>query len=157
MLKFQDLIQTVNGKADTTRYSTVSAAVSRSSEICTLESLQKYYYGYIVAVMPWALVFARYPLAKTCSVCVLVWGLVCLLTVACHSYTGILVQRIFLGLTESAIPPAFVAITGLWYKPHEQATRTGLWYSAYGLANMCSGLINFGLGHIKMAHPWKAM
>ena len=79
------------------------------------------------------------------------------MTVVCHNYPGFLVQRIFLGLTESAIPPAFVAITGLWYKPYELATRMGIWYSAYGLANMGSGLINFGLGHAKVAHPWKVM
>lgn len=117
----------------------------------------QFYYGYIVSVLPWALVFARYPLAKTTAICVFFWGLVCILTVLCHNYPGALVQRIFLGLTESAVPPAFVAVTNLWYKPYEQATRMGMWYSAYGLANMSSGLINFGLGHVKMAHPWKAM
>lgn len=31
-----------------------------------------------MSVLPWALVFARYPLAKTCAICVFIWGLVCL-------------------------------------------------------------------------------
>jgi MFS family permease len=108
-------------------------------------------------VLPWALLFARLPIAKTCAFCVLIWGITCILTVVCHDYHGFLVQRIFLGLTESAVAPAFVMVTTLWYKPYEQATRMGIWYSATGIFSMGSGLINFGLGHTKMAHPWKAL
>lgn len=51
----------------------------------------------------------------------------------CDNYPGFVVQRIFLGLMESAVSPAFVAITALWYKPKEQAARLGIWYSATGV------------------------
>ena len=88
---------------------------------------------------------------------VLLWGLTAILTVVCTDYTGILIQRLFLGLAESAVSPAFVTVTGLWYKPYEQATRLGIWYSATGIFSMVSGLINFGLGHAKIEHPWMAM
>lgn len=137
-----DLQTKVNGVVSTARYSTATAA---------------FYYGYIVAVLPMALLFARLPLAKTAAVLVLLWGLTCLLTVVCHNYPGFVTQRVFLGLMESAVSPAFVAITALWYKPQEQATRMGIWYSATGIFSMVSGLINFGLGHAKLAEPWKAM
>jgi MFS family permease len=93
----------------------------------------QFYYGYIVAVLPFALLFARLPLARTAGVIVLIWGIVCILTVTCDNYPGFVVQRIFLGLTESAVSPAFVAITALWYKPREQAARLGIWYSATGV------------------------
>jgi MFS family permease len=94
----------------------------------------QFYYGYIVAVLPFALLFARLPLARTAGIIILIWGIVCILTVVCDNYPGFVVQRIFLGLTESAVSPAFVAITALWYKPREQAARLGIWYSATGVS-----------------------
>ena len=97
------------------------------------ELTRQFYYGYIVAVLPFALLFARLPLAKTAGIIVLIWGVVCILTVVCDNYPGFVVQRIFLGLMESAVSPAFVAITALWYKPKEQAARLGIWYSATGV------------------------
>ncbi|RSH84021.1 hypothetical protein EHS25_005266 [Saitozyma podzolica] len=136
------LTQTINGVTYTTRYSTATAA---------------FYYGYIVAVLPMALIFARAPLAKAAGLVVCIWGVICILTVVCHNYEGFVAQRFFLGLAESAVSPAFVTVTALWYKPQEQATRLGIWYSATGIFSMVSGVINFGLGHTGGAHAWKSL
>jgi MFS family permease len=127
-LKDLDLITTVNGVTSTARYSTATAA---------------FYWGYIVAVLPMALLFARAPLAKTCAAVVLVWGIVCMLTVVCHNFGGFVAQRFFLGLMESAVSPAFVTVTCLWYKPSEQAVRMGIWYSATGVSLSCIKLIRY--------------
>lgn len=81
-----------------------------------------------------ALIFARAPLAKSCAIVVLLWGIVCILTVVCTNYPGFVAQRFFLGLMESAVSPAFVTVTCLWYKPSEQAVRMGIWYSATGVS-----------------------
>ncbi|KAK8844791.1 hypothetical protein IAR55_006641 [Kwoniella newhampshirensis] len=142
IIKDLHLSQTINGVTYTTRYSTATAA---------------FYYGYIVAVLPMSLIFARLPLAKTASVCVLIWGLVCILTVVCHNYPGFVAQRVILGITESAVSPAFVAICALWWKPQEQAKRIGFFYSATGVFSMFSSLINIGLGKTGGTHPWKSM
>jgi hypothetical protein len=69
----------------TAKYSTANAA---------------FYYGYIVAVLPIALLVQRLPIVKTLSAFIFVWGLVCILTVVVEDYTGLVVQRVFLGLTE---------------------------------------------------------
>lgn len=53
------------------------------------------------------------------------------------------------------VSPLFVHITALWYKPQEQATRLGIWYSATGIFSMFSGAINYGLGSTGNAHAWK--
>ncbi|WWD22657.1 hypothetical protein CI109_107150 [Kwoniella shandongensis] len=142
ILKDLHLTQTINGVTYTTRYSTATAA---------------FYYGYIVAVLPMGLIFARLPIVKTASACVLIWGIVCILTVVCTSYSGFVAQRFFLGFTESAVSPAFVAICALWWKPQEQAKRIGFFYSATGVFSMFSSLINIGLGKTGGAHPWKSM
>jgi fucose permease len=75
----------------TAKYSTANAA---------------FYYGYIVAVLPIALLVQRLPIVKTLSAFIFVWGLVCILTVVVEDYRGLVVQRVFLGLTE--VSPAWV-------------------------------------------------
>ncbi|POY76536.1 hypothetical protein BMF94_0377 [Rhodotorula taiwanensis] len=138
-------INPATGKAvvSTTRYSTASSA---------------FYWGYIVAVLPFALLLQRVPIAKTLSACILLWGIVVILTVVIDSYQGFVVQRVFLGVLESSVSPGFVMITTQWYKREEQAARLGIWYSATGIFSMFSGLVNYGLGsaHGSLA-PWKRM
>ncbi|GAA6048564.1 hypothetical protein JCM3770_006555 [Rhodotorula araucariae] len=127
----------------TLRYSTASSA---------------FYWGYIVAVLPFAILLQRLPLAKTLSVCIFLWGITALLTIVCTSYQGLVVQRVFLGVLESSISPGFVLITSQWYKKSEQAARLGVWYSATGIFSAFSGIVNYGLGsaHGSFA-PWKRM
>ncbi|WVW85618.1 hypothetical protein I302_107656 [Kwoniella bestiolae CBS 10118] len=142
MLEDLDLTTTKNGVTYLTRYSTAAAA---------------FYYGYIVAVLPMGLIFTRFPLAKTASLFVLIWGIICILTVVVHSYHGFVVQRVFLGLAESAVSPAFVAITALWWKPQEQAKRLGVYYSSTGIFSMFTAIVNIGWGKTGGHHPWKSM
>jgi MFS family permease len=133
-------VVTPDGKTSTTRYATAVAA---------------FYYGYIAAVLPMALVFARFNLSYTAGIVVTLWGVVAILTVVVHNFPGLVVQRVFLGLLESGVSPCFVAIVALWYKPREQAVRMGYWYSACGIFSMFSGAINYGLGSAGGDHAWK--
>ncbi|WVQ84269.1 hypothetical protein IAT38_006421 [Cryptococcus sp. DSM 104549] len=142
IIKDLHLSQTINGVTYTTRYSTATAA---------------FYYGYIVAVLPMGLLFARAPLAKAASLAVLIWGIVAILTVVCTTYHGFVAQRVILGFVESAVSPAFVAVCALWWKPQEQAKRIGFFYSATGVFSMFSSLVNIGLGKTGGTHPWKSM
>ncbi|KAK6910483.1 hypothetical protein I204_03481 [Kwoniella mangroviensis CBS 8886] len=142
MLDDLDLTETKNGVTYLTRYSTAAAA---------------FYYGYIVAVLSMGLIFTRFPLAKTAFFFVLIWGIICILTVVVHSYRGFVVQRVFLGLAESTVSPAFVAITALWWKPQEQAKRLGIYYSSTGIFSMFTAIVNIGWGKTGGSHPWKSM
>ncbi|WWC90707.1 uncharacterized protein L201_005644 [Kwoniella dendrophila CBS 6074] len=142
MLDDLHLTTTKNGVVYLTRYSTAAAA---------------FYYGYIVAVLPMGLIFTRFPLAKTASLFVLIWGIICILTVTINSYHGFVIQRVFLGLAESAVSPAFVAITALWWKPQEQAKRIGIYYSSTGIFSMFTAIVNIGWGKTGGSHPWKSM
>ncbi|GJN92671.1 hypothetical protein Rhopal_005706-T1 [Rhodotorula paludigena] len=127
----------------TLRYSTASSA---------------FYWGYIVAVLPFALALQRLPLSKALSLCIFLWGLTALLTIVCTSYEGLVVQRVFLGVLESSISPGFVMITSQWYKKSEQAARLGIWYSATGIFSAFSGVVFYGLGSADGSFaPWKRM
>ncbi|SGY18993.1 BQ5605_C014g07531 [Microbotryum silenes-dioicae] len=156
-----------NGVTSTLRYSTANSA---------------FYWGYIVAVVPFALLLQRFPTAKILSLCMCVtivvivlvhahepsatpatqsflWGVVCILTVVVKSYEGLVAQRVVLGALESSVSPGFVLMTGQWYRKSEQATRLGIWYSATGIFNVFSGVINYGLGSAGGGSlaPWKYM
>ncbi|GJE90152.1 hypothetical protein PsYK624_062770 [Phanerochaete sordida] len=72
----------------TQRYSTATAA---------------FYWGYIVGVLPIALVLQRLPVAKALSLLIFIWGAIVMLTVTVSSYQGAVAQRFFLGLVESAV------------------------------------------------------
>jgi len=76
---------------------------------------------------------------------VLLWGIIAILTPVCTTYTGILVQRFFLGFMESGVSPAFILMTSMWYKKSEVAFRTGAWYSCTGLSVVISTPISIGL------------
>ncbi|KAM0755064.1 MFS general substrate transporter [Meredithblackwellia eburnea MCA 4105] len=135
--------KSASGVVSTLRYSTANSA---------------FYWGYIIAVLPFALVLQRLPLAKTLSVLIFLWGVTVMLTVVCHDYKGLIAQRVFLGALESSVSPGFVMITNQWYTSQEQATRLGIWYSATGIFSVFSGVVNYGLGKAggNLA-PWKYM
>ncbi|EJT96617.1 MFS general substrate transporter [Dacryopinax primogenitus] len=129
----------------TLRYSTATAA---------------FYWGYIVGVLPIALLLQRLPVAKALSTLIFVWGVIVILTVTVTSFPGAVVQRFFLGLVESAVSPGFVLVSSMWYTRSELPLRLGIWYSATGLFTIFSGLINWGIGSASQTAPlpgWKYM
>lgn len=137
----QGLSTTVNGVTSTTRYSTATAA---------------FYYGYCVAVLPLALALQRFPVAKTLSLLVFLWGLCVLCTIFVRDYKGLIIQRVFLGVLEACVAPGFVLISSQWYTKKQQATRLGIIYSATGIFSMFSGAVNYGLASADSAiAPWK--
>ncbi|KAJ7288245.1 MFS general substrate transporter [Mycena rebaudengoi] len=126
---------------DTTRYATASSA---------------FYWGYIVACYPMAFILQKFPLGRTLSAFILIWGVITMLTVVCTNYAGIVAQRVFLGIIESAVSPGFLLLTGLWYKREEQPSRIGFWYSATGLFSIFSGAVNYGIGKAAQGAPLSA-
>jgi len=46
-----------------------------------------------------------------------------------------------LGVCEAAVTPGFALITSQWYTKKEQGTRTGIWFSFNGWAQIFGGLV----------------
>lgn len=67
-----------------------------------------FYWGYIIGVLPIALVLQRFPLAKALSMLIFIWGVIVILTVTVTNFHGAVAQRFFLGIVESAVSPGFV-------------------------------------------------
>ncbi|QRW27144.1 major facilitator superfamily transporter [Rhizoctonia solani] len=117
--------------SSTTRFSTATAA---------------FYWGFLAASYPMSFLLQKFPVGKTLSLMVILWGIIVMLTIVVTSYPGIVVQRVFLGVVESAVSPGFVLVSSMWYKRSEQPVRIGIWYSATGLFSIFSGAVNYGIG-----------
>ncbi|KAL5334128.1 major facilitator superfamily domain-containing protein [Aspergillus crustosus] len=96
-----------------------------------------------------AYILVKIRLAKFLAVMVFFWGISLACMTPAKTFGGLLACRIFLGLFEAGIPPAFIAITQMWYRRREQPMRLSSWYAMNGVVNMFGSLIAFGLGHIK--------
>ncbi|CAE6491324.1 unnamed protein product [Rhizoctonia solani] len=147
LLQDMDLIVTSGNPpvSSTTRFSTATAA---------------FYWGFLVASYPMSFLLQKFPVGRTLSLMVILWGVVVMLTVVVTSYPGIIVQRVFLGVIESVVSPGFVIISSMWYKRSEQPIRIGIWYSATGLFSIFSGAVNYGIGKGAQDAPlatWKYM
>ncbi|KAF2811382.1 MFS transporter [Mytilinidion resinicola] len=113
-----------------------------SSEYTWLGSI--YYAGYIVAAPIHNRAFQQFSPSKWIAGCVVTWGVVLCCMTACHNWTGLMIQRSFLGALEASINCGFALITAAWYKKHEHGSRVGIWSACTGFATMAGGLIAFG-------------
>lgn len=52
-----------------------------------------------------------------------IWGGILMCTAACNSFTGLMIQRFFLGVAEAAVAPGFALLTGMFYTRKEQPLR----------------------------------
>jgi len=59
-----------------------------------------------------------------------------------------MVLRFLLGASEAGISPAYVLITGSWYKKDEIPLRITLWYCGNGFALILQSFVAYGVGHI---------
>lgn len=67
-------------------------------------------------MLPLSVIIQRFPLAKAVALLTFIWGVVVILTVVVQDHKGLIVQRVALGVAEAPLAPAFVIITGMWYK-----------------------------------------
>ena len=75
------------------------------------------------------------------------------------NFAGFAAVRFLLGFSEGAVSPAFVTITSIWYRKKEHTSRTALWITMNGLAQVIGCLIMYGIASntaITM-EPWRAL
>ena len=79
---------------------------------------------------------------------------------AVENYAGAVAIRFFLGVFESAVTPGFALFTSQWYTKKEQGSRTAIWFSFNGWAQIFGGVVAYGIavGCRKsgtVIEPWK--
>ncbi|KAF3046888.1 hypothetical protein E8E12_005546 [Didymella heteroderae] len=118
-----------------------------------------FYVGQLVAEFPFIYLMSKLHLTKFVGVTVILWGIVCMCLAAPKSFASFAAVRFLLGFTEGAVSPAFVTITSIWYQKSEHATRTGLWVTMNGLAQIIGCLLMYGIGKNTSLtlDPWRTL
>ncbi|KAF9692789.1 hypothetical protein EKO04_008999 [Ascochyta lentis] len=118
-----------------------------------------FYVGQLVAEYPFIYLMSKLPLTKFVGATVIIWGIVCMCLAAPQNFAGFAAVRFLLGFTEGAVSPAFVTITSIWYQKSEHATRTGLWVTMNGLAQVVGCLLMYGIGKNTSLSldPWRTL
>lgn len=79
-----------------------------------------FYVTYLAFEMPTGYMMQRFPLAKYLGINVVLWGVCVTLNCVCKSFGSLIAVRVLLGCFESAVAPALILVTTMWYKRHEQ-------------------------------------
>ncbi|KAH6652320.1 major facilitator superfamily domain-containing protein [Truncatella angustata] len=103
-----------------------------------------YYLGYMAALPLHNRMFQVFAPSKYIAANMMAWGLVLAFMALCHNFTGLMVQRAFLGSLESVINCGFVLLTARWYRKYEHGARVAIWSSCNGLAGIVGALIAYG-------------
>jgi MFS family permease len=100
----------------------------------------------------------RMPIGKYLSASVCLWGAVLMCHSATNNFTGLMVTRFFLGVTEASVAPGFSLLMGMFYKRKEQPFRHGLWFAGNSAANIFGGVLAYAIGqaHTSLA-PWRLL
>ena len=112
-----------------------------------------FYFGYLAWEYPTNRLLQRLPLAKYSGACIILWGAVLSCFAAVDSYAGAIAIRFFLGVCEASVTPGFAFLTSQWWTKEEQGTRTGIWFSFNGWAQIIGGLVAYGIAVGTEKHP----
>ncbi|KAJ3860861.1 major facilitator superfamily domain-containing protein [Lentinula novae-zelandiae] len=86
------------------------------------------------------------------------WGTIVTLMCLCDSFKSLLITRLFVGLTESALSPGILFYLSTWYPRRYLAWRVGLYVSASVIAGAFSGLLAYGIERMDKLgglHGWQ--
>ncbi|KAI7509885.1 hypothetical protein KC347_g4795 [Hortaea werneckii] len=118
-----------------------------------------FYVGQLVSEFPIIYLLSRLHLTKFVGVTIMLWGGLCMCLAAPQNCAGFAAVRFLLGIAEGAVSPAFVTITSVWYRKGEHASRTALWISMNGLAQIVGCLLMYGIGKNGALNiqPWRVL
>ncbi|SMR49489.1 unnamed protein product [Zymoseptoria tritici ST99CH_1A5] len=76
------------------------------------------------------------------------WGFVATFSGLVHSYAGLIVCRLLLGITEAGLFPGMVVYLTFFYTKQELALRTAFLFVSAAIAGSVGGLLAYGIGHM---------
>lgn len=138
----------MTGKTDTSRLSWATSI---------------FYFGQLVGSYPMTYAVQRFDTRFVLGPAVLVWAVICAATAGVGTWQGLLVQRFFLGFTESVIPTTFMTLVSSYYTQREQSLRQTWWFSGTGWFTVLGAAFNYGFAQInptptpntKMLRSWQ--
>ncbi|KAL3961126.1 hypothetical protein ACCO45_006243 [Purpureocillium lilacinum] len=83
----------------------------------------------------------------------LAWGIVMTLTGIVKDFKGLVICRVFLGITESGFFPGATYLLTVWYRRYEVQTRMVVFYASVSLSGAFSGLLAYAIQYMEgIAH-----
>jgi MFS family permease len=103
--------------------------------------------GYLLGQVPSNMFLTRTKPSYYMAICMAVWAVVSGLTAVSKNFTGLLLTRFFLGVTEAPYYPGALYMLSIFYTRKEIATRISILYTGNILATAFAGLIAAGIFH----------
>ncbi|KAL3477231.1 major facilitator superfamily domain-containing protein [Aspergillus californicus] len=103
--------------------------------------------GYILGQVPSNMLITRLRPSWYMSSAMAAWAIVSALTAIAKDFTGLLLVRFFLGVTETPYYPGALYMLSIFYTRKEIATRISILYTGNILATAFAGLIAAGIFH----------
>ncbi|GJN76297.1 hypothetical protein PLICBS_010409 [Purpureocillium lilacinum] len=108
--------------------------------------LTAFFFTYVVFEIPSNILIKRFRPSRWLPFIMVCWGIVATLMGIVRSYTGLLIARVFLGVSEAGLFPGVAYYLTMWYCRHEIQLRQALFFSAASVAGAFGGLLAFGIG-----------
>ncbi|EQL02944.1 Major facilitator superfamily transporter [Ophiocordyceps sinensis CO18] len=108
-----------------------------------------FFVPFVLFAPPLAMLSKKLGPARSLPVMMFAFGSMTLLTAATRSFGGLFAVRWFLGMAEAAFFPVVIYYLTTFYRRGELARRLAVFYAASNLASGFSGLLAFGVFHIR--------
>ncbi|TPX16214.1 uncharacterized protein E0L32_004209 [Thyridium curvatum] len=107
--------------------------------------LTVFFFTYAAFEVPSNLLLKKLRPSRWLPFIMVAWGTVMTLMGIVKNYHGLLIARIFLGVTEAGLFPGVAYYLTMWYCRHEIQFRQALFFSAASIAGAFSGLLAFAI------------
>ncbi|PTB70448.1 MFS general substrate transporter [Trichoderma citrinoviride] len=107
--------------------------------------LTVFFFTYAAFEVPSNLLLKKLRPSRWLPLIMVCWGVVMTLMGIVQSFRGLLVARLFLGVTEAGLFPGVAYYLTMWYCRHEIQLRQALFFSAASVAGAFSGILAFGI------------
>ncbi|KAJ9606410.1 hypothetical protein H2200_009371 [Cladophialophora chaetospira] len=104
-----------------------------------------FFFTYCAFEIPSNLLLKRFRPSIWLPSIMVAWGTVMTLMGLVNSYHGLLIARIFLGVTEAGLYPGVAYYLTMWYCTEDLAFRQSLFFSAASVAGAFSGLLAYAI------------
>ncbi|KAK5998874.1 putative transporter [Cladobotryum mycophilum] len=107
--------------------------------------LTVFFFTYAAFEVPSNLLLKKLRPSRWLPLIMVCWGTVMTLMGIVKNYHGLLIARLFLGLTEAGLFPGVAYYLTMWYCRDEIQLRTALFFSTASIAGAFSGLLAFAI------------
>jgi MFS family permease len=102
-----------------------------------------FFVPYSLAEVPSNIILKLFRPSRWLPTIMVAWGLVMTLMCLVNTYQGLLIARVFLGLTEAGLFSGVTYYISLWYPRADRATRIAIVFSAATMAGAFGGILAY--------------